>query len=235
MKRWMWLVVLVAGCQKGPTGGAPIAKAPQTDEQKTLYALGANLGRNVGVFALGEEELGFVQQGFKDQALGKALEIDFNVYAPKVQELARARGKVQAEAEKQKGAAFLEEAAKGKGAVKTDSGLVFVSVTEGAGASPLASDTVQVHYRGTRIDGKEFDSSLERGQPASFPLNGVVRCWTEGLQKMKVGGKARLVCPPELAYGDRGQPPKIPGGATLLFDVELLGIVGQAAPPPAHP
>ena len=110
--------------------------------------------------------------------------------------------------------------------VTTPSGLVYQSIKEGTGASPAATDVVKVHYRGTFPDtGKEFDSSYKRGEPTEFPLNGVIPCWTEGLQKLKIGGKAKLVCPSTIAYGDQGRPPKIPGGATLVFEVELLEIV----------
>ncbi len=108
--------------------------------------------------------------------------------------------------------------------MKTASGLIYAEVAAGGGASPKANDKVRVHYRGTLVDGTEFDSSLKRGQPAEFPLGGVIPCWTEGLQKMKVGGKARLVCPSDIAYGDQGRP-SIPPGATLIFEVELLAIV----------
>ena len=115
-------------------------------------------------------------------------------------------------------------AAKEPGSVTTASGLVFRSLKEGAGANPTAGDTVKVHYRGTFPDGREFDSSHKRGQPATFPLNGVIKCWTEGVQKIKVGGKAKLTCPPSIAYGERGAPGAIPPNATLHFEVELLGI-----------
>jgi len=106
----------------------------------------------------------------------------------------------------------------------TGSGLVITHLVEGSGPGPEATDTVRVHYHGTFPDGSVFDSSVERGQPATFPLNRVIRCWTEGVQLMKVGGKARLVCPPEIAYGARGAPPRIPPSATLHFEVELLAI-----------
>lgn len=106
----------------------------------------------------------------------------------------------------------------------TASGLEITTLREGTGASPTARDRVVVHYHGTFENGKVFDSSVERGEPASFPLNRVIRCWTEGLQLMKVGGKARLVCPPKIAYGARGAPPRIPPNATLIFEVELLDI-----------
>ena len=109
--------------------------------------------------------------------------------------------------------------------MQTPSGMVYKENAAGTGKSPAASDTVKVHYRGTLTNGTEFDSSYKRGEPAEFPLNGVIPCWTEGVAKMKVGGKAKLVCPSAIAYGDRGSPPKIPGGATLVFEVELIEIV----------
>ncbi len=115
-------------------------------------------------------------------------------------------------------------AQKQSGDVTTASGLVYHVLVEGAGATPRAIDGVTVHYRGTLTDGKEFDSSYSRGQPATFPLKGVIPCWTEGLQRMKVGGKARLTCPPQIAYGSRGAGNVIPPNATLTFEVELISI-----------
>jgi len=109
-------------------------------------------------------------------------------------------------------------------AVTTASGLVYESLKEGSGASPKATDTVKVHYRGTFMDGKEFDSSYKRGEPTEFPLNRVIPCWTEGVQRMKPGGKARLTCPPAIAYGARGAGGVIPPNATLNFEVELLSV-----------
>ncbi|HZN91250.1 MAG TPA: FKBP-type peptidyl-prolyl cis-trans isomerase, partial [Myxococcales bacterium] len=120
---------------------------------------------------------------------------------------------------------YLEKAAKEKGVEKKESGLLYKSLKEGTGGSPKATDKVKVHYRGTLTNGTEFDSSYGRGSPAEFPLDRVVPCWTEGVQLMKVGGKARLVCPSSIAYGERGSPPKIPPGATLVFEVELLDIL----------
>ena len=107
--------------------------------------------------------------------------------------------------------------------VTTASGLTYQSLKEGSGASPVATDTVRVHYRGTFTDGREFDSSYKRGEPAEFPLNRVIKCWTEGVAMMKPGGKARLTCPPAIAYGEGGRGP-IPPNSTLVFEVELLGI-----------
>jgi FKBP-type peptidyl-prolyl cis-trans isomerase FkpA len=122
--------------------------------------------------------------------------------------------------------AYLEKAAAQPGAVRTDSGLIYRELRAGSGGSPSRTDTVTVNYRGTLVDGTEFDSSYKRNEPASFPLNQVIPCWTEGVQKMKVGGKSELVCPASIAYGDGGSPPTIPGGATLVFEVELLRIGG---------
>ena len=112
-------------------------------------------------------------------------------------------------------------------AVTTASGLVYVSLKDGSGASPAATDKVKVHYRGTFTDGKEFDSSYKRGEPTEFPLNRVIPCWTEGVQRMKVGGKASLTCPPAIAYGERGAGGVIPPNATLVFEIELLAINGR--------
>jgi FKBP-type peptidyl-prolyl cis-trans isomerase FkpA len=127
----------------------------------------------------------------------------------------------------QSGNEVTQAAAKEAGAVTTASGLVYRNLLEGTGASPTASDRVKVHYKGTFPDGREFDSSYKRGTPIEFPLNGVIACWTEGVQRMKVGGKAKLTCPAQIAYGSRGAGGVIPPNATLLFEVELLGINGK--------
>ena len=130
-----------------------------------------------------------------------------------------------AEKEKKAGAAFLAKAAAEPGVKKTASGAIVKTVKEGNGPSPAATDKVKVHYHGTLVDGTVFDSSVKRGQPVTFPLGNVIKCWTEGLQQMKVGGKSRLICPADIAYGERGSPPIIRPGATLIFEVELLEIV----------
>lgn len=116
--------------------------------------------------------------------------------------------------------AYLEKAAAEPGATRTPSGLIYRELRAGTGSAPVATDTVKVNYRGTLVNGKQFDAS----DNVKFPLNQVIPCWTEGVQKMKVGGKAQLVCPSSIGYGDNGQPPEIPGGATLIFEIELLGI-----------
>ena len=122
---------------------------------------------------------------------------------------------------------FAQSAAKEPGAKVTASGLVFRSLQDGQGISPMATDKVRVHYRGTFPDGKEFDSSYKRNQTIEFPLNGVIPCWTEGVQLMKVGGKAKLTCPPAIAYGSRGAGGVIPPNATLQFEVELVAVAGK--------
>ena len=198
--------------------------AELTDAQKTLYALGQNISQSLAPFSLTTAELDFVKQGMTDGVAGKKSLTDANTYNPKIQALVQSRQAAIAAKSAGVGKAFLAKAAAEKGAVKTESGMVYIALTTGTGDSPAATDTVKVHYRGTSIDGKEFDSSYTRGQPAEFPLNGVIKCWTEGVQKMKVGGKARLVCPADLAYGERGSPPNIAPGATLNFEVELLGV-----------
>jgi FKBP-type peptidyl-prolyl cis-trans isomerase FkpA len=153
------------------TTGTSASTAPKldTDEQKTLYALGLLLGRNIKPFALAQEELAIVNAGLKDAVLGATPQVELDTYGPKVNELAQKRAAIGAEEEKKKGQEFADKV-----------------------------------------------------QPAEFPLNGVVPCWTEALQKMKKGEKAQVVCPSSAAYGDRGQPPDIPPGATLSFEVELL-------------
>jgi FKBP-type peptidyl-prolyl cis-trans isomerase FkpA len=181
------------------------------------------MSRQLAQLSLSPAEMEIVKRALSDAAFGKPA-LDLEVWGPKIEGLARAREASSAIKEKNTGKAYQDKAAAAKGAVRTSSGLIYQETRAGSGASPKASDNVKVHYRGKLIDGTEFDSSYARNEPASFPLGNVIPCWTEGVQKMKVGGKAQLVCPSDIAYGDSGRPPKIPGGATLVFDVELLGI-----------
>ncbi len=201
------------------------AQDPKTDEERTVYAVGAILAKQIEIFSFSPRELELVRKGFGDATGGKKLLADPEAYGNKIGELEKARLKVAADKQYEKSKEYLDKAGKEKGAQVTSSGLVYIPIKEGAGPSPQASDTVSVHYVGTLVDGKEFDSSVKRGKPAEFALNQVIPCWTEGLQKMKVGGKAKLVCPHPLAYGDNGRPPVIPGKATLVFQVELLNVV----------
>jgi FKBP-type peptidyl-prolyl cis-trans isomerase FkpA/FKBP-type peptidyl-prolyl cis-trans isomerase FklB len=204
---------------------APAAPQPKSEEDKTFYALGLAMSQNLAVFGLSEAELEMVKAGLTDGVLGKPHAVELPAYMPKLQEFQRTRAAATAAKERKAGEAFLAKAATEKGSTKTPSGAVVTVLRPGTGASPQATDKVKVHYHGTLTDGTVFDSSVQRGEPVTFPLNGVIRCWTEGLQQMKVGGKARLVCPSDTAYGDRGSPPRILPGATLVFEVELLEIV----------
>lgn len=206
----------------------PITAAePQSEEDKTFYALGVALARNLESFALTPAELELVKAGMTDGNAGKAT-IDLDAYVQKLGELQGQRMATIAQNERKAGQAFLDKAAAEKGATKTASGIVIKETKAGTGASPTAKDTVRVHYHGTLTNGEVFDSSRERNEPATFPLEGVIPCWTEALQTMKVGGQSRIVCPPDLAYGDRGSG-SIKPGSTLVFDVELLEIK-QPAP-----
>ena len=202
------------------SAGAP----PATESAKTLYAIGLVMSQNLGPLKLTAAELASVQEGLTDGVLGRTPKVDLAVYGPKLQEFAKGRLGAAAAGEKKAGAAFVAKEAAESGTVKQPTGFLYKEIKAGTGASPKATDKVKVHYRGTLTDGTVFDSSIDRGEPVTFPLTGVIPCWPRGLQLMKTGGKARLVCPPELAYGDAGSPPKIKGGATLVFEVELISI-----------
>jgi FKBP-type peptidyl-prolyl cis-trans isomerase FkpA len=219
--RLVAIAVLVAAV---PAASAA-APEPKTEEQKVIYAIGLALSNGVIPFGLTEAELEFVMAGLADGALNREKKVDLQTYGPKIQELQRARATVVAANEKKTGQAYLDKAAAEKGATKTASGLVITTLKAGTGESPKATDKVKVHYHGTLIDGTVFDSSVQRKEPATFTLNQVIPCWTEGVQRMKVGGKSRLVCPSEIAYGERGAGGRIRPGATLVFEVELLEIV----------
>jgi len=220
----MRFTIMAVGLYLGSGALALHAAELKTEDEKALYALGAAVGRNVAPFNLTPAELLLVQQGFADTAANKEAKVDITSYFPKIQELQTTRQAAAAAVEKKAGDAYLAKAAAVKGATKTASGLVYTPIKAGTGATPKATDTVKVHYHGTLPDGKVFDSSVQRKEPATFPLNGVIPCWTEGVQLMKVGGKSKLVCPSSIAYGDRGAPPDIKPGSTLVFEVELLAI-----------
>ena len=196
----------------------------KTDDQKTLYALGLVISQNLASFNLTATDLEPVLAGVSDGVLKKDYKVDVQTYAPKISQLQASRAGAAAAVEKKAGQAFLDKAAAEKGATRTPSGLIITTLKPGTGPSPKAPDKVKVHYHGTLTDGTVFDSSVQRGTPIELPLNGVIRCWTEGLQLMKVGGKSKLVCPSDIAYGDQGRPPQINPGATLVFEVELLEI-----------
>ncbi|MGD2141805.1 MAG: FKBP-type peptidyl-prolyl cis-trans isomerase [Burkholderiales bacterium] len=217
------LVLLIVGCTP-PTAQEEAVKL-ETDEQKTLYAIGVAVSQQLQAFALSEEELKYVSAGLADGALDRPHKVEMKDYAPKIKELAQERIAVVVKRQADESKSLLEKAAAEPGAVTTKSGAIVVPITEGTGATPKAEDTVTVHYKGTLADGLVFDSSIDRGEPVTLPLSNVIKCWTEGVQEIKVGGKARLVCPADVAYGNRGAPPHIKPGATLIFEVELIDIV----------
>ncbi|HJV65186.1 MAG TPA: FKBP-type peptidyl-prolyl cis-trans isomerase [Geomonas sp.] len=200
------------------------AEQPKTEEQKTLYAVGLVMARQLSILSLSPAELELVKQGMTDGVTGKTPLVDVEAYKTKINQFAIDRRNAEGKKLAAKSKEYLEQAAKEKGAVKTASGMVYQPLKEGTGASPKATDKVQVNYRGTLIDGREFDSSASHGQPAEFQLDKVIKCWTEGLQLMKPGGKAKLVCPPELAYGENAMQ-AIPPNSTLVFEVELLKVL----------
>ena len=215
------LILVLLGCEAGQS-----RVKMETEEEKTFYALGLAVAQQLGPFKgrLTPEQVELVKQGLEDAALEREAMVDLQTYLPKLNELAQQHSAVVLEEEKEKGRAYLGQAAVEDGAIKLASGLVYRELVVGTGPQPQATDKVKVHYHGTFIDGKVFDSSVERGEPVSLALNQVIPGWTEGLRMMKVGGKARLVIPSDLAYGDQGRPGAIPPGATLVFEIELLGI-----------
>ena len=218
------LVLVLGAALAAPALGQEL----KTDEQKTLYALGLILSQNLASFNLGEADLDAVKAGITDGVLKKDPKVPLSEWGPRIQGLQASRLAVVAAAERKSGEAFLAKAAAEKGATKTASGLIITTLTAGTGPAPQVSDTVKVHYQGTLADGTVFDSSLQRGEPITLPLaGGIIKCWSEGVPLMKVGGKSRLVCPPDLAYGDQGRPPRIKPGATLVFEIEVLEIVKE--------
>ncbi len=206
----------VAGC--GRLGGAP-----KTEDDKTLYALGMIIGRNLADFNLTPRELDVVKAGMTDMVQKKKTAVELEAYGPKVDALHTARRTGRAAIEKAEGQKAVEAAAREPGAVRTASGAIVRTTKPGTGPVPQPTEKVKVHYTGKLLDGTVFDSSKKQGQPVTFPLNGVIKCWTEGVGHMKVGEQAVLTCPADTAYGEGGQR-GIPPGATLTFDVELLSI-----------
>jgi FKBP-type peptidyl-prolyl cis-trans isomerase FkpA len=208
------------GCSR--PGAAP---APKTEEHKTLYTIGQMMGRSLGVFNLSPEDLAQVKTGLDDAVNRRKSPVDMDAYGNKIQTLAQSRRPASIAAEKARAKPFIDAALREPGTVKLPSGTIMRTTRPGTGAIPTANDQVKVHYHGTLTDGTVFDSSIKRKEPATFGVGGVIKCWTESLERMKVGEKATLTCPAEVAYGDEGRQPTIPGGATLIFDVELLEIV----------
>jgi FKBP-type peptidyl-prolyl cis-trans isomerase len=198
---------------------------PKTDDEKAFYSIGSSIAIQLDrVKPISERELDVLIQGVRDAVQGKTLDAEQKEGAALVSAMLQKRQEITIGIEAAAAAEFLAAEAQKKGAQTTESGLVYTELKAGTGASPTATDRVRVHYHGTLRDGTVFDSSVERGSPTEFPLNRVIACWTEGVAMMKEGGKSRLVCPSEIAYGNRSTG-RIPAGAALSFEVELLEIV----------
>ncbi|MEE2673198.1 MAG: FKBP-type peptidyl-prolyl cis-trans isomerase [Myxococcota bacterium] len=200
--------------------------AVESEDDKAFYLIGLNFGRQLYRFYMNEREAEIVGKAIVDSVNGNAMDVDPRIYGPKVSLLQDIRAQSGLKTERKKSTTYLAKKSREAGAKKMPSGLIYTEIEAGSGDQPESTDTVSVHYTGRLRDGSVFDSSVERGEPAEFPLSGVIPCWTEGVAMMKVGGKAELVCPADIAYGEtppRGSP--IPPGSVLAFEVELLKIV----------
>ena len=206
-----------------PTGTAPSATARDGDEP-VLYTLGQLIARTLDGWGLSPEELAVVQLGLEDGVLGHPPKVDLAAQAPRLHAV-QAERRAALAARDREARARAVEAMTGDGTVRLPAGSLMQALRPGDGPMPAATDHVRVHYEGKLTDGTVFDSSHRRGEPATFPVRGVIACWTEALQAMRVGGRSRVICPPELAYGARGAPPVIQPNATLVFEIELLAIV----------
>jgi len=208
--------------------------ALETDDQKVLYAVGQALARNIANLEFTAEEMVYVNAGLNEGASGGEPRIDMTVYGPMLDASMRTRMTQVTQKERDAGQAYCDSMAQEEGADKLASGMVFRTIAQGDGALPQPTDTVKVHYHGTLRDGTVFDSTRGK-EPAQFSVGGVIPCFSEGLQKVKVGGKAKLTCPAEIAYGDRGRPGSIRPGAALTFEIELVELIPVAAAPTSPP
>ncbi len=220
------LAVVAVGCQK----------KLDTDKKKASYAIGQQIGSN-----LKNQNIDFdpevLAASVVEAAQGKPSKLkpeEMQAALMKLQEGMMKKQQEEAEKNKAEGVAFLEKNKTAEGVKTTASGLQYIVVQEGTGKTPTLKDTVKAHYKGTLINGQQFDSSYDRGQPAEFPVEGVIRGWTEALQLMKVGGKMKLFIPPDLGYGAAARP-GIPANSVLVFDVELLDVASPAAAPAGKP
>lgn len=196
-----------------------------TEDEKTFYSIGYNWASKLKTFNLSENEIKSVLKGVAASSKGDKAEVDIQAYSSKVNTMLKSRMASASVNSKEEGIKFIANYLKNNNKAKqTKSGLVYETLKEGTGKSPKATDTVEVHYHGTLINGTVFDSSVKRNKKIEFPLNRVIKGWTEGLQLMKEGGKIKLIIPSELAYGENGSPPTIPGGSTLIFEVELFKV-----------
>ena len=233
--RWLAVSIALALAACSPASKPPEPKL-ETDDDRAVYALGLLIAQRIESFGLSEAELPVFESGVRDGVLDREKKIDPATVEGLLQTFSNTRVMQRAQTEKTASAAYLAQMAAEPGATTAPTGYVIRTITEGTGASPGPTDVVKVHYHGTLRDGSVFDSSVDRGTPAEFPLNRVIPCWTQSLQTMKVGGKYKVTCPSDIAYGDRGSPPSIQPGATLSFDVELIEVKPPSeAPAPVGP
>lgn len=204
---------------------AAVLEELPTSEARTLYTLGQLISRTLEAFSLSPQELEWVKSGLDDGVLRRMPKVDLAAEAGALPALQESRRSATLQRERIAGAAYLTAALQQPDVQRLPSGLVMQSLAVGAGDQPSALDHVSVHYEGKLIDGTVFESSRGRDAPTTLPVRGVIPCWSEALQAMRVGGRSRVICPAELAYGDRGSPPAVKPGATLVFDIELLGVV----------
>jgi FKBP-type peptidyl-prolyl cis-trans isomerase FkpA len=218
-------LLALSGCST-PDEGAPSSDRPaakvETEEQRVYYALGVGFGQNLG--ELSAEQVAAIQQGLEDQALGREPVVAVAEMQPQIATMLQERAAARAAKARADGERFVAQAAQKEGVRQLESGIVIEMLEEGGGPRPKPEDRVRVHYSGAFVDGTQFDSSIG-DEPASFAVGGVIPCWRDALQELNVGSKVKLTCPANTAYGDNGKPPTIPGGAVLVFDVELLEIL----------
>lgn len=213
-----------------PKAEAKAKDAFKSDDERVVYVLGRALGRNVAPFDLSAAEVKIVNDGLRDEVAKKPSPVDLPAYSAKINDMLRVRIGAAAAKEGAKGKEYAAAFTKEAGVVEIPGGGWLKHLTQGTGQMPTSADTVKVHYRGTLIDGTEFDSSYKRGEPIESGLSGgLIQCWLKGVPLIKKGGKAKFVCPSDVAYGDEGRPPTIKGGATLVFEIELVDITTPAA------
>jgi FKBP-type peptidyl-prolyl cis-trans isomerase FklB len=208
--------------QKGKT-----SVSLKTTADSVSYSIGVSIGSNMRKDGLDSLNLDIMKEAIRSAIKGDSLMLDANASQGVIQSYLAAKQKQKGDANVEAGKKFLAENKSKPGVKVLPDGLQYIVIKEGTGPTPTANDTVSVHYHGTLIDGTVFDSSIERGEPAEFPVGAVIKGWTEALQLMKVGSKYKLFIPPDLAYGDRAAGPKIGANSTLIFEVELLGIKGK--------
>lgn len=197
----------------------------ESELDKAIYLIGVDLSQRLKQFFFTDEEVEIIVRGLREGHAGKQIDLDPTQYFSKLKQMQEDRAKAALELEAPRSLAYLEAERKKPGVKVLESGLIFTDVVPGSGGNAVIGEKVKVHYTGTLRDGTVFDSSIKHGKPFEFVIGQVIQCWNEAIPRMKVGGKARLVCPAEVAYGDAGVPPAIPPGAVLTFDVELLEVM----------